>query len=221
MAQLQSLSDRVRAIENKIPMLEAKDAVLRDEFSQADTALRNADSSILDRITKLEQMSESLRLGQIERDLRDIQGTQIAILEVNKEILEEVVRRHNVAAILFTCVTLDPTKWEKGIKAMQLKSNQQAVASLSAVDAEGNPAPLNFDAPPVWTSDTPGTVTVEASPDGMTAVIGSPNPGPLGSAVVTLDAMAGGKALQATLAVDIIAGDAVAIQITTAEPTDV
>src|SRR6476646_2345187 len=89
---------------------------------------------------------------------------------------------HDAEAILFTCVTLDPTTfWTKGVTNMQMNDVQQSVAHIAAVDAEGNPATL--DTAPAWVSSDPSIVTVEAAPDGMSAVIGSPTPAPLGSAV--------------------------------------
>lgn len=100
---------------------------------------------------------------------------------------------------------------------MQMTDLQTAVASIQAVTAEGNAAVL--DTPPTWASSDPSIVTVDVAPDGMSAVIGSPTPGPLGSAVVTVTAQAGGNVVQGTLAVDIIGSGAVAINITTAAPT--
>lgn len=183
------------------------------------------------KIDEIQTHSESLRLAQIERDLRDIRETQFAVLETQitivkteQKILDKIepAASHEVVAILLTCVITDPIKFlGMGVKKMQMKTNQQAVASLSGRDAEGNVAAVNFDAAPSWTSDTPDVVTVTPSPDGLSCVIGSPNPGAPGSAVVTLDAAVGGKPLQATLAVDIIPGDAVAISIETEAPTDV
>lgn len=121
-------------------------------------------------------------------------------------------------SFVLTGVTLVPTKfWEKGIKTMQMTDLQTAVAHIEAVDAEGNPAKL--DNVPTWVSDNPGTVIVEASPDGMSAVFSSPTPGPLGSAVVTVSAIVAGNPVEATVSVDIIASDAVAINVTTDAPT--
>lgn len=125
-----------------------------------------------------------------------------------------------VVTILLTCVTLNPIKfWEIGVKNMQMNSQQESVASLQGVDADGNPTNVVFDSPPSWSSDDPAVVTVTPAPDGLTCVIGSPSPGPVGSAVVTLDGVIKGKTVQATLAVDIIAADAVAVNIVAAPPT--
>lgn len=100
---------------------------------------------------------------------------------------------------------------------MQMTDIQEAVAHIQAVDAEGNAATL--DSAPTWTSSDPSIVTVTPAPDGLTAVIGSPSPAPLGSAVVTVSAQVGGNTVSGTLAVDIIGSAATAINITTDAPT--
>ena len=101
---------------------------------------------------------------------------------------------------------------------MQMTDVQQCVASVKATTIEGNPAGA-LDTPPKWTSSDNAIVLVEPSPDGMTCVIKSPSPGPLGSAVVTVTADVDGEPLEATLAVDIIASDAAKLEITTTAPT--
>jgi len=125
-----------------------------------------------------------------------------------------------ITELVLTGVTLEPTRfWEKGENPMQMTDTQTAVAHLEAQTAEGNPAKL--DTPPSWSSSDTSIVLVEPSPDGMSAVISSPTPAPLGSAVVTVSAVVKGNTITATLAVDIIAGTAVALNITTDAPTDV
>jgi hypothetical protein len=190
-----------------------RDAIGGDKAMDSDIRLR-------ERVRRLEEKAviTDARLAALEAQQADGKEQMDRIEETQELILKEVST--DPVALLLTCVTLNPTKfWGKGVKDMQLKSNQQATATVEAVDAEGNPAAL--PTPPTWESDTPGTVTVEVSPDGMSAVIGSPNPGPLGSAVVTVTAMVNGSPVSATLAVDIIAGDAVALNITTGAPVDV
>jgi len=100
---------------------------------------------------------------------------------------------------------------------MQMTDVQQSVAHIAAVDSEGNPATL--DTVPTWVSSDPAIVTVVAAADGMSAVISSPSPAPLGSAVVTVTAQVGGVDVSATLAVDIIASTATAFNITSDAPT--
>lgn len=139
------------------------------------------------------------------------------VIEKLEEILREIKKKRIAKAILFTCVTLVPTKfWPKGVKTMQMTDIQTAVAHIAAVDAEGNPATL--DSAPLWSSSDPSIVTVTPSADGMSAVIGSPSPAPLGSAVVTVTATVAGGDVSGTLAVDIIGSAATAINITTDAP---
>ncbi len=122
--------------------------------------------------------------------------------------------------LIITAVTLEPTVFLlEGSNFMQMTDSQTAVAHLEAQTAEGNPAKL--DTPPNWSSSDTAIVLVEPSPDGMTCVISSPTPAPLGSAVVMVDAVVKGNTITSTLAVDIVAGTAVILNITTDEPTDV
>lgn len=116
-------------------------------------------------------------------------------------------------------VILDPTLyWVEGAISMQMTDSQNAVAHIGGVvDSDGNPAKLDSV---TWESSDSAIVTVDPSTDGMSCVVGSPIKGPLGSAVVTVSAKSGTHDLSATLAVDIIAGDAVAIEITTDEPSE-
>jgi hypothetical protein len=109
------------------------------------------------------------------------------------------------------------TFYGKGVTKMQMTDTEKCTAHVSATTSEGNPATL-ADVP-VWNSDDPTVVTVEPSPDGMTCVIKSPSPGPLGSAVVTVSAKIGTETVESTLAVDIVAGDATKLEITTDAPT--
>jgi hypothetical protein len=109
------------------------------------------------------------------------------------------------------------TFYGKGVTNMQMTDTEKCTAHVSATTSEGNPATL-ADVP-VWNSDDPTVVTVEPSPDGMTCVIKSPSPGPLGSAVVTVSAKIGTETVESTLAVDIVAGDATKLEITTDAPT--
>ena len=102
---------------------------------------------------------------------------------------------------------------------MQMTDSQTAVAHLEAQTAEGNPAKL--DTAPTWATSDAAIVLVEPSADGMTCVISSPTPAPLGSAVVTVEAVVKGNTISATLAMDIVAGTAAILNITTDEPTDV
>jgi hypothetical protein len=128
--------------------------------------------------------------------------------------------RHRAKKILFTGVTLaDPIKFlPKGVTSMQMTDLEQTVAHVQAVDADGNAATL--DSAPTWSSSDPTIVTVTPSPDGLTCVIGSPTPGPLGSAVVTVTAAVGSNTVSGTLAVDIIGSAAVSINVTTDTPTN-
>jgi hypothetical protein len=123
-----------------------------------------------------------------------------------------------VVALSLSYVKLDPIFFSKeGETKMQMTDIQQAVATVRALTVEGNVAAL--DTPPQWSSSDETIVLVTPATDGMTCVISSPSPGPLGSAVVTVNAVVGGMALTATLAVDIVASAATKLEISVAPPT--
>jgi len=148
---------------------------------------------------------------------KDINVNVNADVDVTFKIKE---KKPKPKKLILTAVTLEPTVfWLEGSNTMQMTDSQTAVAHLEAQTAEGNPAKL--DTPPTWTSSDTAIVLVEPSPDGMTCVISSPTPAPLGSAVVTVEAVVKGNTISATLAVDIVAGTAAILNITTDEPTDV
>lgn len=100
---------------------------------------------------------------------------------------------------------------------MQMTDVQHSVFTIAGETAEGNPAV--FDTPPVWESSDESIVLVEPAPDGMTCVVKSPSPGPLGSAVVKVSSQANGVDVFGTEAVDIIGSAAVKIAITPGTPT--
>lgn len=121
---------------------------------------------------------------------------------------------------IYNVVVVDQEKsifYHKGAIRMQMTDIQQCVANVQATTAEGNPAQL--DDVPVWESDDTNVVLVEPAPDGMSCVIKSPSPGPLGSAVVTVSAKINGQDVFATLAVDIVASAATKLEINTQPPT--
>jgi hypothetical protein len=128
----------------------------------------------------------------------------------------EVITRIEIDSIVIARQD-QSTFYGKGVTNMQMTDTEKCTAHVRATTSEGNPATL-ADVP-VWNSDDPTVVTVEPSPDGMTCVIKSPSPGPLGSAVVTVSAKIGTETVESTLAVDIVAGDATKLEITTDAPT--
>jgi hypothetical protein len=94
---------------------------------------------------------------------------------------------------------------------------QKAPLTISPVDAAGNAAPVEGV---VWSSSDPTVLTVEAAPDGLSAVITAV--GPLGDAQVsvTADAQIGDGVTELTgvLAVRVVASQAVAFNITAGTP---
>lgn len=161
------------------------------------------------------------RADKIEKDQVDkgFFGIIAALKDIAKAIREKL-KPEDASKLVLTGVTLEPTMfWEKGANKMQMTDSQTAVMHIEAQTAEGNPAKL--DTPPTYSSSDSAIVIVTPAADGMSAVISSPTPAPLGSAVVTVEAVVKGKTISATLAVDIVAGTAAVLNITTDEPTDV
>lgn len=169
-----------------------------DRITKLETALNNQFGKILKREDKIIEELEAV--GNVVRAIRELIGT--APLPV--------------ARVIFNVIKLDPIEFvgqRKGTTPMQLTDTQKSTYTLTGETAEGNPTQLVFDAPPVWSSDNPAIVTVDPAPDGMSCVVGSPAPGPLGSAVISLDGSIKGKPIHATDSIDIVAGDAVKVNL--------
>lgn len=101
---------------------------------------------------------------------------------------------------------------------MILKDNEKVTGIVNPLSAAGNPAPV--DGVPVWASSDPAIVTVEAAPDGLSAVVSAV--GPLGTAQVSVQADAdmgtGVKAIVGVGDVQVVASDATTVAITFGTP---
>lgn len=112
----------------------------------------------------------------------------------------------------------------KGVKAMAdtsiIKDTQKVSLELKITDAKGNPAKV--DGVPEWSSTDSTIVTITPSTDGMTGVAAAV--GPLGTASINVLADAdlgqGVKTIQGTLDIEVIAGDAVTIQLVPGTPEE-
>jgi hypothetical protein len=102
--------------------------------------------------------------------------------------------------------------------AYMLPDDQKVTLGLDPRDKKQNPAAL--DGVPTWGSSDETIVTVAAAPDGLTAVLTAV--GPLGTAQVNVtgDAKMGPETvtLSGTLDVQVVAGEAVTLGITTGTP---
>ena len=105
-------------------------------------------------------------------------------------------------------------------KHMQLKVNDQLPISIQAADEFGNPTTANFDAPPVWTSSDDTVASVQASADGLSALVTSPS-GKLASATVQVSGTVGGSPVQGSLQLDMVAGDTAEIVLAPGTPVAV
>lgn len=101
-----------------------------------------------------------------------------------------------------------------------LTSTQKCPLAIAAVDAKGNPAPV--EGAPSWSSSEPAFVTVAPSEDGLSAVItavGPVTPTPV-QINVTADADLGEgvKSITGLLEVSVVAGEAVGVAISAGSP---
>ena len=103
--------------------------------------------------------------------------------------------------------------------AITITASQFVTATVSAVDARGNPATL--DGPPTWVSSDPALLEVTTSPEGTARIAAV---GPLGNAQVTVSADAdlgeGTRTIGGLLDVSIVAGEAVALTIAASIPAE-
>lgn len=115
--------------------------------------------------------------------------------------------------VRFTLAMGDGFKVQGDDLMFTLTDVQKATATITVLDAKGNPAPL--DGAPSWSSSDPSVVAVEPSTDGLSVVIKAV--GPLGTAQVRVDADADLGAsvvpLQGVLDVEVVASQAVSIVI--------
>jgi hypothetical protein len=102
---------------------------------------------------------------------------------------------------------------------MQLPDDKTVSATVSFVDAKGNPAKV--DGVPVWAVDNTDVVVVTAADDGMSATFTPATT--LGTAQVSVsadaDLGAGVTQIVGLGTIEVIAGQAVAAQINFGEPT--
>lgn len=102
----------------------------------------------------------------------------------------------------------------KNVTMLALQNDQQVTATISPVDAKGNPAKV--DGAPTWTSSSEDVATVVPAADGLSAVVAGVD---IGTCQVNVKADAdlgeGTTDLTGTLDVEVVAGSAVALSITT------
>jgi hypothetical protein len=116
--------------------------------------------------------------------------------------------------LVLSFVVFNPVKfYPEGVYMLTLKSDQISVAHVKAVDAEGHPT-TDFEDDPVWETANPQIVTVQPSADGLTCVVGSPTPGQLGVSTVSVKATVGGKEIVGQADVEVVAAEAVSMEIT-------
>jgi hypothetical protein len=100
--------------------------------------------------------------------------------------------------------------------AFQLHDWEQVQLSAQALDAEGNPAAVNY----TWASSDPTVVEVTDNGDGTALAVASPAEGGLGEATISVDVtdQSDGDVISGTFDIEVIAGDAVAVNITAGTP---
>lgn len=103
---------------------------------------------------------------------------------------------------------------------MKLKVTQSLPLSIKPVDAKGNAATV--DGAPAWSVSDATLASINPADDGLSAVLVPL--GPIGSFSVQVSADGdlgeGTKTIVGTLAVDLIGGDAVSVEIVAGAPID-
>lgn len=103
--------------------------------------------------------------------------------------------------------------------AFQMTSNQWTTVTVQPKDAKGNPAVVQS---PEWMTDNTDVLALEPAADGLSVKVTTL--GPLGAALLTFkcdaDLGEGVKPLIGTLAVEIVAGEAVTVELTAATPQE-
>jgi hypothetical protein len=102
--------------------------------------------------------------------------------------------------------------------AFQLRDSQQVTLSVEALDAEGNPANVTT----AWSSSDTSIASVTDGGDGTALVVASPEADGLGTTTikVTVTDNSDGDVHEGTFEVEVIAGDAVTVNISAGTPED-
>lgn len=100
--------------------------------------------------------------------------------------------------------------------AFQLRDSEQVTLTVEALDSEDNPAAASV----AWSSSDESIVSVTDNGDGSALVVASPGAGGLGAATVTADVTdnSDGDIHTGTFEVEVVAGDAVTVNITAGTP---
>jgi hypothetical protein len=102
-----------------------------------------------------------------------------------------------------------------------ITDSQQFTVEIQPVDKAGNPGTLA--SVPVWSVSDPTILTVVPAADGMSAVVSAK--GKLGAAQVNVngegDPTPGVNTITGTVAVQVIGGKAVSLQLTAGTPTEI
>jgi hypothetical protein len=102
--------------------------------------------------------------------------------------------------------------------AFQLRDSQQVTLSVEALDSEGNPAAVTT----TWTTSDETIASVTDNGDGTALVVASPGEGGLGTATIKASVTdnSDGDVHEGTFEVEVVAGDAVTVNIVPGTPED-
>ena len=123
-------------------------------------------------------------------------------------------------AVRLVFTTILEGKITIGATTMIITSTQKFTASITPVDAKGNPAAV--DGTPVWASSDPTVLAVNPAADGLSAECLAV--GPLGNAQVAVTADAdmgtGITSITGVLDVQVLAGQAVSLSVSATAPVE-
>lgn len=125
------------------------------------------------------------------------------------------------ARIVFYKAVIDKLTVVKGdLKSMIITDTQQFDVAIKPLDKKGKPAQV--DGTPAWASSDPSIATVEASADGLSAVVKATDN--LGAVQVSVkadaDLGAGVRELIGVLDVEVVAGEAASLSIIAGTPVE-
>lgn len=162
--------------------------------------------AVLSLYLALKNVGPSVQVNQNHIDLKALTDKLQKILEAVQPIVAEKI-------VFFTIID---GKKEK-VDEMLMKVTENRKFSIKPVDAKGNLAKV--DGAPTWAVTDESLATLEVAEDGMSAVVKPV--GPLGTFSVQVKADAdlgeGVAEIMGELAVELVAGDAVAIAISADE----
>ncbi len=162
------------------------------------------------------QIEEQAELQVLRADVAGLVLQGAEIIGLLNDVWEEV-RPRTAARIVFDA-QVEGQPREEDVTMLTLTDIQRCALTIRPVDARGNPAPV--EGAPTWGLSDPALLDLQVAADGLSATVLAR--GPLGTGQVRVDADAdlgaGVQTITGLLDVEVVASQAVSLEIATGTP---